>query len=115
MRKTSIAILLLISVLIFQFCTGPKKSSKGTTTSVTYEMIIKPEIEANCTPCHIMGKGNKKPLDNYAAASSSADDIIARIQRNPGERGFMPAMHAKLPDSVISLFVQWKGSGLKEK
>jgi len=115
MRKISIAIISLIMVLSFQFCNSSKKAATGKTVSVTYENIIKPEIVANCTPCHIAGKGNKKSLDNYTAASASADDIIARIQKNPGEHGFMPAMHPKLSDSAINLFVEWKNSGLKEK
>ena len=115
MRKISISIILLTIVLSFQFCNSSKKAASGKSVAVTYEDIIKPEIVANCSPCHIAGKGNKKSLDNYTAAAGAADDIIARIQKNPGEHGFMPAMHPKLSDSAINLFVEWKNSGLKEK
>ncbi|MFI5186696.1 MAG: c-type cytochrome [Chitinophagales bacterium] len=115
MRKISIAIFLFVTVLIFQFCTSSKKTTSAKPAAITYESGIKPVIETNCTPCHIAGKGNKKPLDNYAGATSSADDIIARIQKTPGDHGFMPAMHPKLSDSTINLFVQWKNTSLLEK
>jgi hypothetical protein len=115
MRKASTAIILVVTVLVFQFCNSSKKAASARPVAVTYETSIKPAIEANCTPCHITGKGNKKSLDNYVSASASADDIIARIQKNPSERGFMPVMHPKLSDSTINFFVQWKNEGLKEK
>ena len=115
MRKISTAIILLVTVLIFQFCNSSKKTVSAKPVAVTYETSIKPAIEANCAPCHITGKGNKKSLDSYLGASTSADDIIARIQKNPGEKGYMPAMHPKLSDSAINVFVQWKNEGLLEK
>ena len=115
MRKISMVLLLFVTVLIFQFCSSSKKTVSAKPTVISYETTIKPVIEANCAPCHIGGKGDKISLDNYAEASTVADNIISRIQKNPGERGFMPAMHPKLSDSTINLFVQWKNSGLLEK
>jgi hypothetical protein len=115
MRKISIAIILFITVLIFQFCSSSKKTVSAKPAAITYETSIKSVIEANCSPCHIAGKGNKISLDDYAQASTVADNIIERIQKNPAERGFMPAMHPKLSDSTINLFVQWKNAGLLEK
>ena len=115
MRKISVVLHLFITVLIFQFCSSSKKTASAKPVAVTYESTIKPVVEANCAPCHIAGKGDKISLDNYAQASTVADNIIERVQKNPGERGFMPAMHPKLSDSTINLFVQWKNSGLLEK
>lgn len=115
MRKLSVALLLCASVFIFQFCSSSKKAAGAKATAVTYESNVKPIIQASCSPCHIEGKGKKKPLDNYGAASGSIDEIIARIEKNPGEHGFMPVMHPKLSDSTINVFVQWKNSGLAEK
>jgi hypothetical protein len=67
----------------------------------------------NCSPCHIPSKGgNKKALDNYEAAKAEIDDIIRRIELNPGDRGFMPSRRSKLNDSTITAFKQWKAAGL---
>ncbi|MBL0358712.1 MAG: hypothetical protein IPP72_18430 [Chitinophagaceae bacterium] len=115
MRKVSITILLLTAVMFFQFCSSTKKAATAAPAVVTYEANIKPLIEANCTPCHIAGKGNKKSLDNYSNAKDFADDIIARIHKNPGERGFMPMRNPKLSDSTIAVFAEWKSKGLLEK
>ena len=115
MRKVLIALVLFTTAFIFQFCSSTKKAAVAAPAAITYEGNIKPVIEASCAPCHIAGKGNKKSLDNYADAISTADDIIARIQKNPGEHGFMPMRNPKLSDSAIAVFVDWKKSGLKEK
>jgi cytochrome c553 len=115
MQKVLIGIILFTTIVVFQYCTSSKKASSATPAALTYENNIRTVIETSCSPCHIAGKGNKKPLDSYVAASGTIDDIIARIQKNPGERGFMPSMHSKLSDSTIHLFVQWKSAGMKEK
>lgn len=115
MRKVSVAIILFSTVLLFQFCSSSKKASAKIPVAVTYESNIMPVIQSNCAPCHIEGKGNKKPLDNFTSATSVADDMIVRIQKNPGDRGFMPAKHAKLSDSTINVFLDWKKDGLKAK
>ena len=112
MRKVSIALGLFTTAFIFQFCSSSKKAAVA---PITYESNVKPVIEASCAPCHIAGKGNKKSLDNYAEASTTAEDIIARIQKNPGEHGFMPMRNPKLSDSTIAVFIDWQKSGLKEK
>jgi mono/diheme cytochrome c family protein len=114
MKKFSIGFIIISLAFIFQYCSSSKKASAGKFV-VTYENSISNLIQGSCAPCHIAGKGNKKPLDNYTAASSTIDEIIVRIQKNPGERGFMPMMHPKLQDSTINVFVKWKTSGLKEK
>lgn len=48
------------------------------------------------------------------AASSEIDEILTRIQKNPGEKGFMPFKHTKLADSTIAVFVKWKEAGMPE-
>jgi mono/diheme cytochrome c family protein len=115
MRKISIMFLLSAGVFFFQYCSSSKKAASAKPETVTYQNHIAPVIQASCAPCHIEGKGKKKPLDNYTAASGSVDEIIERIRKNPGEKGFMPAMHAKLSDSTINLFEQWKKNGLANK
>ena len=115
MRKVSITFTLLAAVLMFQFCSSSKKAAAAKEVAVTYDANVKPVIQATCAPCHIAGKGNKKPLDNFTDARSVADDMIARIQKSPEERGFMPFKHPKLSDADIAVFVGWKKTGLKEK
>lgn len=115
MRKV-LVILLFAGSVVFQFCNSTKKASKSVSTSaVTYDANIKPIIQASCSPCHIAGKGNKKSLDNYTAASNNINEILERIQKNPGEHGFMPARHPKLSQDTIQLFAAWKNAGLAEK
>ena len=102
------------------FCTSskqPASSAEDVTKAptVTYLADIQPIVTTHCAPCHFPPKGNKKPLDNYADVKSEIDDIIARIELNPGEKGFMPAKHPKLPDATIQLFKTWKAEGLAEK
>lgn len=82
---------------------------------LTYMSNIQSTVVANCSPCHFPPKGSKKPLDNYDSVRSSIDDIIARIQKQPDEKGFMPFKHAKLADSTIMVFVNWKNSGMVEQ
>ena len=112
MRKVAITLTLLATVLMFQFCSSSKKAAAPKIAAVTYDANVMPIIQASCAPCHIAGKGNKKPLDNFTDASSVADDIIARIKKSPEERGFMPFKHAKLSDADIATFVAWKATGL---
>ena len=82
---------------------------------MTYAANVQPLLVANCSPCHFPPKGNKKPLDTYEAVSKNIDDMISRVSRNPGDKGFMPFKHPKLSDSTINVLVQWKTDGLLEK
>ena len=82
---------------------------------LTYLANVQPLMMTNCTPCHFPPRGNKKPYDTYTATMGDIDPILERIQKNPGDKGFMPFKHAKLSDSTINVFVQWKKDGLLEK
>ena len=121
--KKYLILLLLPGVLVFQFCSSSKKSSSTssstpatstpTVAKMTFDTNLKPLISEKCSPCHTTG--NKKKLDVYAGSKETVDDIIARIEKNPGEKGFMPFKHDKLSDSAINVFKQWKADGLLEK
>ena len=82
---------------------------------LTYVKNIQPLMITNCSPCHIPPKGFKKPYDRYEEVKVDIDPIIVRIQKNPGEEGFMPFKHPKLSDSTILVYVQWRKDGLLEK
>ena len=113
MKKLT-AVSLLFAAFVFQYCHSAKKAQKAH-VDVTYEANVQPIIAASCSPCHIPPGGNKEPLNTYAGASKNIDAMIERIQKNPGDKGFMPFKHPKLSDSTIHVFVQWKADGLKEK
>jgi hypothetical protein len=103
------------TVLLYN-CSGSKKATASAPPPSTYETQLKTVIQGNCTPCHIPAKGgNKKPYDNFANVKSDIDEILRRIQLNPGEKGFMPFKKAKLSDSTIAVFKKWKEDGLMEK
>jgi hypothetical protein len=120
MKKFSIFLLIGAGVLVLANCDPSKKVAKTENPpprhAFTYETNLQPLIVANCTPCHIPAKGgNKRPYDNYANVKSDIDEIIRRIELNPTDRGFMPFKHAKLSDSTINVFKQWRTDGLVEK
>ena len=113
MKKMTVFVLVLSGALL-QFCSTARKAQKET-PKVTYEAHVRPLITTHCSPCHIPPKGNKEALDTYAHAKGHIDDMITRIKLNPGDKGFMPLKHPKLPDSTIQVFEQWKADGLLEK
>lgn len=105
----------IIAGIALQNCSTTKKAVVTKPAAVTYASNIQGILNTSCTPCHFPPQGNKEPLNTYATAKAHIDGIIDRINRNPGDRGFMPAKHPKLPDSTITAFVKWKEGGLLEK
>lgn len=118
MKKLFLLTTLAGAVLILVNCGPSKKASASTppppTPKLTYDANMQTVVMANCSPCHIPAKGgNKKAYDNYDNVKSDIDEIIRRIELNPGERGFMPfKKQAKLSDSTIAVFKQWKTDGM---
>ena len=105
---------LIITSLVFSYCSSSKKIAK--VPKLNYESNLQTLIAANCSPCHIPAKqGNKKPFDTYAAVQANIDEMIQRIELNPTDKGFMPFKHARLSDSTITIFRKWKTDGMLEK
>src|SRR4029079_6558457 len=108
-----------LSVIVFAGCHSKKKAMTEPTantaanpSAVSYAVNAKSLGAYHWSPCHIPSRGgNKKALDNYDGLKSSIDDAIRRIELNPGDKGFMPAMHPKLSDSTIAVFKQWRDAG----
>jgi hypothetical protein len=100
-------------VTVFSNCHSAKKAqAEIIVPKLTYENNLQPVIALNCSPCHFPAKGgNKKPFDSYDAARANIDSMIARIQLSPGQKGFMPFKKARLSDSTINLFKQWRDGG----
>ena len=116
MKKYFIVIAAFIIAIVFFNCSGSKKAvASNPVPKSTYESNLATVVMANCSPCHIAGKGNKKPYDNYVNVKSDIDEIIRRIELNPTDKGFMPFKHGKLSDSTITVFKQWRTDGLLEK
>ncbi|HSU27560.1 MAG TPA: hypothetical protein VLJ68_04205 [Chitinophagaceae bacterium] len=124
MKKMILFLTLVVTVVAFTYCSHSKKAtsstnSTNTTTTtvakVSYTNNIVPMIMNNCVPCHVPSKGgNKKAYDNYPNVKADIDEMIRRIELNPGDRGFMPFKHAKLSDSAINVFKQFKADGIVE-
>lgn len=117
MKQLFVLAFLGSAVLVLTNCDPSKKAAATPDLKITYDTHLQTVIEGNCSPCHLPAKGgNKKPYDNYASVKTDIDEIIRRIELNPGERGFMPLKKtAKLSDSTINLFKQWRTDGLLEK
>lgn len=114
MKKLFITCFLIVTAIIFYQCSSAKKTTVAT-PSVTYKNQVHTLVMNNCAPCHIPEKGgNKKPLDTYTSLRESINDVIDRIELNPGERGFMPFKKAKLSDSIIAIFKAWQAQGMAE-
>jgi len=86
------------------------------TAKTTYTSAVASVISDKCAPCHIPSKGgNKKAYDNYANVKADIDEIIRRVELNPGEKGFMPFRRAtKLSADTIAVFKQFKDDGALE-
>ena len=110
-----------LSVIVFAGChkkkpqTEPTANATTNPATVSYAVNMKSIVAEHCSPCHIPSKGgNKKAFDNYDGLKSSIDDAIRRIELNPTDKGFMPFMHAKLSDSTIAIFKQWRDAGMPQ-
>ena len=124
MKKILIMVGVVAGISMLSNCHSAKKSASKTTAptmapanvaAVTYHSNMESVLAANCSPCHFPSKGgNKTPFDTYEAAKSHLDSMIVRIQLNPTDKGFMPFKRAKLSDSTINLFKQWRDSGIPQ-
>jgi|TARA_B110000046_G_scaffold20079_1_gene19066 hypothetical protein len=85
---------------------------------ITYTEHIKPIYDNNCLNCHsnppINGAG--MPFTTLSELRNSIEntDHIDRINRQPGEGGFMPLGGARLPQASIDLIMQWQSEGFAE-
>ena len=111
-----------LSVIVFAGCHSKKKAMTEPTanaatnpSAVSYAVNVKSIVASNCSPCHIPAQGgNKKALDTYDGLKTNIDDAIRRISLNPTDMGFMPFKHAKLSDSTVAVFRQWRDAGMPE-
>ncbi|MBP6023089.1 c-type cytochrome [Ferruginibacter sp.] len=123
--KKILIIVTTLSIVFFGACSKKANPTKtdGTTVetpakpaATVYNSAVQSLIQAKCTPCHIPSKGGfKANLDGYDLSKKYIADIIARIEKNPGDKGFMPFKNPKLSAEEIGVFKKWLAEGLLEK
>lgn len=116
MNKFFVLTGIVMLALLISNCNPAKKAAAAPIPKATYSADLSTVIMNSCSPCHIPAKGgNKKPYDNYANVVKDIDEMIRRIELNPGEKGFMPfKKNVKLSDSTITVFKKWKADGMLE-
>lgn len=121
MKKFFIITSFSASILVLSNCNSAKKTAASAPPEpkplVTYASKVQATIAGYCSPCHLPSQGGfKKAYDNYANVKTDIDEIIRRIELNPTDKGFMPFKKtAKLGDSTINVFKQFKADGVLEK
>lgn len=114
MKKLYVFLAIGVMAMALTYCSSSKKAAKTAAAKTNYTTVA-PIVAASCAPCHIAGKGNKKPYDNYANVKADIDDIIRRIELNPTDKGFMPFRRAtKLSADTIAIFKKFKADGALE-
>lgn len=104
-------------ITLFGACSKKNSASKiPKVIPTTYTADIVPLLQTKCSPCHLPSKGGfKANFENYESAKKYGADMLARVQLNPGERGFMPFKHEKLSTEEIVVIKKWVDQGLLEK
>jgi uncharacterized membrane protein len=118
MKKIYVFAAMAVLAVGLSFCSSSKKAAKTAAAAppkATYAATVAPVIAASCSPCHIAGKGNKKPFDNYANVKTDIDEILRRVNLNPTDKGFMPFKKtSKLAADTIAVFQKFKDDGALE-
>ncbi|MGR3812404.1 hypothetical protein [Jiulongibacter sp. NS-SX5] len=88
-----------------------------TTPAVTFNEVNS-ILQANCQPCHVAGSGTNfeqraKFVDDASIAKAVASGIISRVNRDPGQAGFMPVNGSKLAAADIQVIQDWIDGGMK--
>lgn len=113
MKKLSLLLVIVTMAALFSQCRSTRSAANQ--RKISYSADIQPMMAEKCTPCHFPDKGGKvQALNSHTLVKERIDDILRRIQLNPGERGYMPFKKPKLSDSLINVFKQWKADGLEE-
>ncbi|MFZ9981434.1 MAG: c-type cytochrome [Cyclobacteriaceae bacterium] len=74
-------------------------------SQVSFTADIKPILTGNCTGCH-------SNYNDYTSTKNDVEEILNRIQRQPGSTGFMPQGGQALSAAQIELIKKWKEEGL---
>jgi hypothetical protein len=115
--KKPFLFLMVASIGLFTACSKKNTAGNNTQASPTnYVTDIVPLIQAKCSPCHIPSKGGRKTnFEQYEGVKKYSADILARVQLNTTDRGFMPFKNEKLSAAEIVVIKKWIDQGLLEK
>lgn len=85
---------------------------------ITYNTHVASIIDNNCVNCHSNPAvaGASVPMTNYEEVKFVFEntDALNRMNRQPGESGFMPKYGVRLPQASIDLVEQWINEGFLE-
>ena len=113
MKKVFTFSFIITTALLLANCGSSKKAA--TASGATFSKEVTTVLHSHCAPCHIPSKGGKKTAyDVYENVKADIDDIIRRVELNPGQKGFMPMRGEKLDDASIAILKRWKEEGMNE-
>ena len=88
------------------------------TENISYNIHIRPIINANCVSCDANPtiNGASVPMTDYTQVKNVFENTNAldRMNRQPGQSGFMPLVGTRLPQASIDLVEQWMNEGYLE-
>ena len=98
MMKTTPFLLVLSALILSISCENSSESDlieqTDPTENISYTTHIRPIINANCVSCHANPaiNGASVPMTNYIQVKNVFEntDALERMNRQPGESGFMP-------------------------
>ncbi len=123
MRKIIIYGILIIGLSLYFNCTSVSEEDLIDNTPppvlVSFEEDIKPIFDNNCILCHgdvPQNFGAQTSLRNYdeIVFGIENNNLIPRIEAQPGEPGAMPLTGQRLPQNLIDLVIQWQEEGLMD-
>ena len=112
---SKLTLLLIIgAAFILQNCKSSQASQ--TVAKVSYDADLKPLMVRSCTPCHFPEQGKKEMLDTYDATRVNIKDIIARMEMDPSEKGYMPFKSKKeaMSTEEVQKFKDWMAQGFAD-
>ena len=105
--------LAVLTITVFSFCSSCEKAAVAVEPATNYETKVAKLVTGHRSACHIPAKGvNKLALNTCSAVWDNIVAVIARIEKNPGEKGFMPFKNDKLPGVTTAVLKERKAGGI---
>jgi len=124
MKNKQYILLIVMALLISYSCVNDSEDDLIDNTPlppadlVNFDDNIQPIMTNNCIFCHSNPpvNGATTPLVTYNDVVTGVENnnLIARIQAQPGESGAMPLGGPRLPQNLIDLIVLWESEGFLE-
>ena len=105
--------LAVLTVTIFSFCSSGEKAAVAVVPATNYVTKVAKLVTGHYSACHIPAKGvNKLALITCSAVWDNIIAVIARIEKNSGEKGFMPFKNDKIPGGTTAVLKERKAGGI---